>query len=177
MCPSGRNGQKNFILQETGLDNPSNMRQAFSVLDRDGDGRIVFSDLQEFFSRGLGKNMSKEDIESMIYVADLNRNGSVEFEEFEKIINMFKEKAKGKKVQEDSEMSLLKEAFTIMDRDGDGVVSLADLNGLMDVAMQRPMSQEDVVAMIEVAGGSVNSGVCYEDFVGMMQKNAFLKGS
>eukprot|EP01018_Ginkgo_biloba_P010988 Gb_05638 [translate_table: standard] len=171
MCPPSQNRRKNFMY-ETGLDDLSNMKQAFRVLDRDGDGRIAFSDLQELFSSCLGENISKEDIELMICVADLDRNGSVDFEEFERLISLFMEEENGKIPQGsglvDAERSGLREAFRVIDRDGDGVVSFADLKSFMGIAMQQPVSEEDIVGMIEAAGGSIKSGVCYEDLVNLM---------
>eukprot|EP01018_Ginkgo_biloba_P010987 Gb_05637 [translate_table: standard] len=159
-------------MYETDLDDPSNMKQAFRVLDRDGDGRIAFSDLQDFVSSCLGENISKQDIELMICVADLDRNGSVDFEEFERLISLFMEEENGKNPQGsglvDAERSALKEVFRAIDRDGDGVVSFADLKSFMGIAMQQPVSEEDIVGMNEAAGGSVKSGVCYEDLVNLM---------
>eukprot|EP01018_Ginkgo_biloba_P010986 Gb_05636 [translate_table: standard] len=171
MCPPSQNRRKNFMY-ETGLDDPSIMKQAFRVLDRDGDGRIAFSDLQDFFSSCLGQNMINEDIELMICVGDSDRNGSVDFEEFERLISLFMEEENGKKPQGnglvDAERSPLKEVFRIIDRDGDGVVSFTDLKSFMGIAMRQPVREEDIVGMIEAAGGSVKSGVCYEDLVNLM---------
>merc|ERR1711915_471217 len=95
------------------------VKEAFNLLDRDGDGRIAFNDLQDFFNICKQHYLSKEEIESMISVADKDHNGFVEFEEFEGLMTklmMVEEK--------NEENTALEEAFRVMDKDGDGIVSV-----------------------------------------------------
>ena len=56
-------------------------------MDTDGDGNISADDLQQVMSQ-LGVNLSKEDLEEMIKVADKNGSGKVNLEEFLSIMLM-----------------------------------------------------------------------------------------
>jgi len=55
--------------------------EAFSVFDKDGDGRISLAELQEFFGRE-GKGVSVEEVKSV----DSNGDGLIDFEEFRAIM-------------------------------------------------------------------------------------------
>ena len=56
-------------------------------MDKDGDGSISADDLKQVMSQ-LGVNLSKEDIEEMIKVADKSGSGKVNLEEFLSIMLM-----------------------------------------------------------------------------------------
>eukprot|EP01017_Pseudomicrothorax_dubius_P010136 TRINITY_DN1358_c0_g1_i3.p1 TRINITY_DN1358_c0_g1~~TRINITY_DN1358_c0_g1_i3.p1 ORF type:complete len:142 (+),score=35.66 TRINITY_DN1358_c0_g1_i3:100-525(+) len=55
------------------------LRQAFSIFDRDVDGRISISDLQETFG---GKAPGTAYAETLVNEADLNKDGVVDYPEF-----------------------------------------------------------------------------------------------
>ncbi|GLJ31618.1 hypothetical protein SUGI_0634720 [Cryptomeria japonica] len=145
------------------LKGPSpSVKEAFNLLDRDGDGRIAFNDLQDFFSTCKQHYLSKEEIESMISVADKDHNGFVEFEEFEGLVTelmMVDEK--------NEENTALEEAFRVMDKDGDGIVSVGDLKSFMGDAMHN-VNDEDVVGMMKAAGACAQSGICCKDFLALI---------
>ena len=50
-------------------------------MDTDGDGNISADDLKHVMGK-LGINLSKEDLEEMIKVADKNGSGKVNLDEF-----------------------------------------------------------------------------------------------
>uniref|UniRef100_A0A0D6QXV5 EF-hand domain-containing protein n=1 Tax=Araucaria cunninghamii TaxID=56994 RepID=A0A0D6QXV5_ARACU len=164
MCPPGKSRNMLWVMAERGLRGPSpNVKEVFHVLDRDGDGRIAYSDLQDFFRSSHHHNLSEEEIESMLSVADMDRSGSVEFEEFEVLMNALMTR------EEENGGDALEEAFRAMDRDGDGVVSVGDLKSFMAVAMQNvDVREEDVVEMMEAAGARAESGMCYKDFLALI---------
>uniref|UniRef100_A0A0D6QVE2 EF-hand domain-containing protein n=1 Tax=Araucaria cunninghamii TaxID=56994 RepID=A0A0D6QVE2_ARACU len=164
MCPSSSRRRNNqWVMAETGLRGPSpNVKEAFDVLDRDGDGRIAFSDLQDFFGSSHPHNLNEKEIESMISAADMDRSGSVEFEEFERLMNALM-------TREEKGGDVLEEAFRAMDSDGDGVLSVGDLKSFMAVAMQNvDVRDEDIVDMMEAAGARAESGMCYKDFLALL---------
>ncbi|CAM9004173.1 unnamed protein product [Rhodiola kirilowii] len=91
-------------------------RPAFDVLDTDGDGRISREDLQSFYT-------DEDVIGSMISSADFNRNGVVEYEEFERILSDSVASGGG---------GVMEEVFKSMDADGDGRVSYSDFENLLE---------------------------------------------
>nr|XP_007154395.1 hypothetical protein PHAVU_003G115800g [Phaseolus vulgaris]ESW26389.1 hypothetical protein PHAVU_003G115800g [Phaseolus vulgaris] len=82
MCPSGR------ILTTHAA--ASDFRPAFEVLDADRDGKISRDDLRAFYA-GVhgGVGGGDELIGAMMTVADTNKDGFVEYEEFERVVNFF----------------------------------------------------------------------------------------
>ena len=69
-------------FRESGCaDKKDEFREAFEVMDTDGDGYISADDLKKVMDK-LGSNLGKEDIEEMIKVADKNGSGKVNLDEF-----------------------------------------------------------------------------------------------
>ncbi|KAF5737068.1 putative calmodulin-like protein 2 [Tripterygium wilfordii] len=146
MCPSGR-----IVSEEAGLG--PDFRAAFDVLDADRDGKISREDLQNFYSGiygSIGCGAEEDVIGSMITAADFNRNGFVEYDEFERVL-----RAKGR-----SDNEMMEEAFKVMDVDGDGIVGHEDLKRYMERA-GFDASDEDIKAMIRLGGSDGKEGVTY----------------
>jgi len=167
-------------------EEPWKVKEAFNVLDKDGDGKISLLDLQRFFSGrsfSVGKGLSKEEMEAMISVADADNSGSVDFEEFRRILRLnmpeIQEIKEPRSSSDDAQMLALKEAFNVMDRDGDGIVSAEDLKTFFSSCTASAtsssggscttmMSEKDLADMIEAASGSAKCGVRYEGFARLM---------
>ncbi|KAK4425968.1 Calcium-binding protein CP1 [Sesamum alatum] len=152
MCPTGTSFQN-----DAKTASKSNLRSAFDVLDVDGDGKISYDDLRAFYGGFSGPETSSEDvIGSMISVADSNKNGYVEYEEFEKVLNG----RKGKNGRNGG-VNVMEDAFRVMDKDGDGKVGHEDLKSYLNWAGFEARD-EDVKAMIRLGGGDENGGVTFE---------------
>jgi calmodulin len=61
------------------------IRNAFRLFDKDGDGFITPAELKTVLGR-LGENLTDEDVTAMIAEADTDGDGQVSFEEFKKIM-------------------------------------------------------------------------------------------
>ncbi|CAJ1940825.1 unnamed protein product [Sphenostylis stenocarpa] len=148
MCPSGR------ILSPQAAA-IADFRPAFDVLDADRDGKISRDDLRAFYTgvRG-GVDGGDELIGAMMTVADTNKNGFVEYEEFERVVAGNAEiKPMGSGAMED--------VFRVMDKDGDGKLSHRDLKTYMAWA-GFPATDEDINAMIRFGDGDKNGGVTFD---------------
>lgn len=71
-------------MKETDIE--EEMREAFRVFDKDGDGYITASELQQVML-ALGESLNEEDVADMIREADQDNDGKVNFSEFQKMIN------------------------------------------------------------------------------------------
>ncbi|KII62065.1 Calmodulin [Thelohanellus kitauei] len=62
------------------------MREAFKVFDKNGDGKITAEELKNVMEK-LGEQLQDEQINEMIKEADLDADGMVSFEEFCKMMS------------------------------------------------------------------------------------------
>ncbi|KAL8157911.1 calcium-binding protein CP1 [Apium graveolens] len=149
MCPTGSTTIS--TTKKPGL------RSAFEVLDVDHDGKISRDDLSTFYGHKLSSSAGEDDaIGSMMTVADSNKNGYVEFDEFEKVLAGDRQRSNGKR------NGVMEEVFRVMDRDGDGKVGHEDLKSYLRLTGFEA-SDDDIKAMIRLGGGDdgVNfDGLC-----------------
>lgn len=66
-------------MKETDIE--EEMKEAFKVFDKDGDGFITASELRQVMAN-LGENLTDTEVADMIREADLDNDGKVNFEEF-----------------------------------------------------------------------------------------------
>ncbi|KAG9457806.1 hypothetical protein H6P81_002314 [Aristolochia fimbriata] len=156
MCPSGRypTSWKKSALQP-----------AFDVLDSDRDGKISADDLKTFYAARSAGAATEADIGSMMTVADLDKDGFVEFDEFERVVGDAKSSVSSASAV--AGLAVTEEMFRVMDRDGDGKVGFGDLKAYMAWA-GLAVTDEDIRAMIRIGGGrddETDGGVSYEGFV------------
>lgn len=57
------------------------LKQAFKVFDKDGNGFISAEEL-EFAMTKIGEKLTKEEVQQMIKEADLDGDGQINYEEF-----------------------------------------------------------------------------------------------
>ena len=69
-------------LQET--DREDEIRQAFKVFDKDGNGYISAAELRQVMTN-LGKKLTDAELDGMIRQADDDNDGQINYEEFVKV--------------------------------------------------------------------------------------------
>ncbi|KAG2499977.1 hypothetical protein HYH03_002262 [Edaphochlamys debaryana] len=62
-------------------DQEEMLREAFKMFDRDGNGQINASELRHVMTN-LGEALTDEEVDAMIREADVDADGSVNYEEF-----------------------------------------------------------------------------------------------
>merc|ERR1712152_61148 len=70
--------------QET-VDQTAEMREAFKIFDRDGNGYIDLRELKTVITR-MGEPLSDKEAEEIFKVADLNGDGKLDYDEFVQMI-------------------------------------------------------------------------------------------
>jgi calmodulin len=160
MCPSGRS----LRPQPSTTD----FRPAFDILDTDCDGKISRDDLRSFYATVTGGvNGGDDAIGAMMSVADTNKDGFVEYEEFERVVsgNNGEKRALGCGAMED--------VFKVMDRDCDGKLSHGDLKNYMAWA-GFDATDEEIKAMIKLGGGDQNGGVSFDGLIRLLALDHFV---
>ena len=81
------NPQIYFWLQHTAetVDQTAEMKEAFKIFDRDGDGYIDFKELKQVVTR-MGEPLSSQDADELFREADINGDGKLDFNEFVRMI-------------------------------------------------------------------------------------------
>ena len=99
------------------------LEQVFKKFDVNGDGsKISASELGSIMG-SLGHPTTEEELEKMIVEVDADGDGFIDLNEFVEL------NTKG--VDFDEAMENLKDAFSVYDMDGNGVISAAELQKVM----------------------------------------------
>lgn len=141
-------------------DTLDDYKEAFSLFDKDGDGRITSEELQ-IVMKSLGKNPTANDIKDMINDVDEDANGTIEFDEF---VHMMR-RSNSKTTQED-----YMEAFKMFDEDGNGLISLAELKNVMK-RLGEDLTDDELDMMIKSADIDGDGQVNIDEFVKMMSQD------
>merc|ERR1719229_1171701 len=107
----------------------------------------------------LGQNPTADEVQDMINEIDANGNGSIEFPEF---LSLMARKFADTDVEEQ-----LLAAFKVFDRDGNGLISAAELRHVM-TNLGEKLTDEEVDEMIREADVDGDGHINYEEFVRMM---------
>lgn len=68
------------------VDNEEEIRQAFEMFDKNGDGFISAKELK-YMMTSLGECLTEEEVKAMIVEADIDGDGKVNYQEFAKMMS------------------------------------------------------------------------------------------
>ncbi|KAL3858448.1 hypothetical protein ACJMK2_013039 [Sinanodonta woodiana] len=132
----------------------------FKMFDINGDNRISSAELGTVL-RGLNQNPTEAELKEMIAELDSNGNGTIEFDEFVKMMNL-----KAKSTEEEAEE--LRAAFKKFDKDGNGKINVKELQVAMTEIGQSPFSKDEAKDMIKMADVDGDGCINYNEFVTIM---------
>lgn len=119
----------------------SNLKEAFSLFDRNGDGTITIKELESVM-KSLGQNPTEAELNDMVNEIDADGNGKIEFDEF---VTLMKRK------MEDTETEdIIIEAFKMFDKEGQGLISSEELRNIMTNHGEK-LTDEEVDEMMKEA--------------------------
>ncbi|GAB2294227.1 hypothetical protein Dimus_028445 [Dionaea muscipula] len=161
MCPSGASTSSNH-------HSTPELREAFNVLDADRDGKISKDDLlRTFYASSSSDDDGGHDlVGTMISVADSDKDGYVQFHEFERVLDVENDDSSpgrsrgggGGMMKE----RIMEEAFKLMDRDGDGRLGYDDLKAFLELG-GLSTADEDIRVMIRLGGATAErDGVSFD---------------
>merc|ERR1712118_2012 len=133
-------------------------KEAFSLFDKDGDCTITTKELGTVM-RSLGQNPTEAELADMVNEVDADGSGTIDFPEF---LSLMARKMKDTDSEEE-----IKEAFKVFDKDGNGLISAAELRHVMPNLGEK-LTDEEVDEMIREADVDGDGQINYEEFVKMM---------
>eukprot|EP00058_Branchiostoma_floridae_P007764 XP_002593252.1 hypothetical protein BRAFLDRAFT_124868 [Branchiostoma floridae] len=158
-------------------------RQAFDMFDQNGDGHITTAELGNVL-RALGQNPTDAELRDMIKKADADGDGTTNFSEFlrlvsrkstrenteQELLDAFRAFDKGYADQlTEEQISEFKEAFSLFDKDGDGVITTKELGTVMRSLGQNP-TEVELTDMINEVDTDGNGTIDFPEFLTMMAR-------
>lgn len=143
-------------------DQIAELKEAFSMFDKDGDGTITLGELASVL-RALGQKPTDDELQIMMNSVDVDQNGVIDFEEF---VGLMKNHLYSDDSVPTAEAEML-EAFRIFDRNGDGFITEEELRQAL-LNLGERVTGEELKEMIAEADKDGNGLIDYQEFIGMM---------
>ena len=79
--------EQNKVTDEKNISEEDNLLRMFEIFDKDGNGSIDHTELQEILSM-TGENISDEEVAVIMQEVDTDGNGSIDFDEFKRMMKL-----------------------------------------------------------------------------------------
>jgi Ca2+-binding EF-hand superfamily protein len=129
-------------------------RQAFDIMDRNGDGVITVDDLAAVM-RAIGQSPNHQELQDMIREVDADGNDNIDFTEF---LALMSRQMRQSDIEEE-----LKETFRVFDRDNDGFITPQELRTLL-ISLGLDSSAQVIRAMIAEADRNRDGKIDFAEF-------------
>jgi len=141
------------------------IREAFQVLDEDGDGKLTAVEMKTLLQSQFMVFTDKQ-VNDAISQLDEDGSGSIEFDEFEKYVI-----ANGLSKPTAEEFgSEMRDAFEMFDTDNDGFIDADEFKTFMQTFGEQ-MSDEEVSEMMREADTNGDGKIDYQEFCTHMAKS------
>ncbi len=120
-------------------------REVFFLFDKDGDGLITPSEIDQVF-KSFGRHFSHTELQDLINETDSNSNGAIDFEEF---LLMLTSQVSASDLDEE-----LAHAFQMFDHDKNGVITISELRRVMTILGENLSDKElkEIIDLIDLDG-------------------------
>ena len=140
------------------------MRRMFSLMDRDGSGKISKDELKDLL-HSQGYYPSESELETMMEEIDSDHSGEIDFEEF---VSYFTKQRMNRTISQENRD--LRDAFSFFDKNGDGFVTAIELRQVMS-ELGQDISEEQAEQMIADVDKEGSGRVTYQRFKSMMMSD------
>ena len=138
------------------------VRQAFDLFDTDGQG-VIDGNALKVVLRALGFEPRKEEVRKMIASVDKSGSGTIDFNEFLKLLL-------DKMSEKDSKEDAMR-AFRQFDLDHQGRISFANLQSVAR-ELGETMTDEEISEMISAADLDKDGFINEEEFLRILRRGA-----
>jgi calmodulin len=129
-------------------------RQAFDIMDRNGDGVITVEDLATVM-RAIGQSPTVNELQDMIREVDADGNDNIDFTEFLALMS--------RQMRQSDIEDELRETFRVFDRDGDGFITPQELRTLL-ISLGLDSSAQVIRSMIAEADRDRDGKINFAEF-------------
>ncbi|XP_010265342.1 PREDICTED: probable calcium-binding protein CML15 [Nelumbo nucifera] len=141
------------------------LKTIFSRFDKDSDGSLTHLELAALL-RSLGLRPTGDQVHELLSNMDSNGNGSIEFDEFVRVI-MPDLQNEGILMNQ----KYLLEVFQSFDQDGNGYITTAELARAM-AKMGQPLTYRELAEMMRQADSDGDGVISFDEFATVMAKSA-----
>lgn len=134
-------------------------KEAFSLFDRDGDGKILTKEIG-IVMRSLGQMPTEEELKHIISSIS---NSTIDFPELLTVMS--------KSMKPPASEEEIKEAFRVFDKEGDGTVSASEMRHVL-TNLGEKLTEDEIEELIREADDDGDGKIKYAEFVRMMMEAA-----
>ncbi|BFZ19131.1 hypothetical protein BsWGS_22170 [Bradybaena similaris] len=140
------------------------LREAFRLFDKDGDGSISTEELGTVM-RNLGQFPSVDELNQMLQEIDIDGDGTFSFEEF---VQVMANVGGLSETSQESEEEELRQAFRVFDKSGCGYITPSDLRAVLQ-CMGQELTEEEIDEMIAEVDIDGDGRIDFEEFITCMR--------
>ena len=161
------------------LSNVKELRKTFDRIDEDKSGELDADEILTCLKSMGASEISKEDIESMMKIADTDGGGTVDFDEFVVMLRAIKDKADARAAEkkwisvfssldcDNVDRKVLRRAFKDLDVDGGGTLDKDEVKPLISAVSKGDDATIDrLIKESDVDGDGL---IDFEEFVSMVR--------
>jgi len=139
-------------------DRVAELKEAFSLFDRDGDGCITTQELGTVL-RAVGKSPTDAEVAKITKEVDPDGRGLLDFQEFLTVVS--------KDMKNFDNESDLQSAWKVFDRDQKGFVATSELKHVLG-SIGESLSAQELEDLIKEADPNASGKIMHDEFIRMM---------
>lgn len=143
------------------------LKNVFLAFDLNGDGRLTRDELIQGMQQVMTKGEAIDDVERIMGIMDVDKNGYIEYEEFLRA-SLNKEKLLSKEN--------IKIAFDLFDQDGSGFISTSELKSILGKGNNSDLSDDVWTAIVKEIDQNSDGQISFDEFLevmhGLIEKNS-----
>ncbi|XP_077987854.1 calmodulin-like [Glandiceps talaboti] len=155
---------REYTFENLTQDERAEFREMFTIFDTDNNNKIDREEVADVM-RALGQNPCKKDVDDMFAQADLDVNGTIDFDEFCHLMV----RMKNDHPNVDQELA---DAFKVFDKNGDGTVSVTEIAYVLTHCGEEWTKEQtqELLIMIKESDANKDGIINYKEFAELMCK-------